>query len=128
MPQSLPFICPACNEGMHVSELTCPHCLTKIQGDFISTGIQRLKRDQLEFIEVFVRCRGNIKEVEKDLKISYPTVRARLDQIIRDMGYTPEATTPTPDEAAIDIINAIENGLLTVEEAVAKLKGGKMNE
>lgn len=121
----MPFVCPACQEAMNVSELTCPECQTKVQGDFTASPLHRLNRDQLEFVEVFVRCRGNIKEVEKELKISYPTVRAKLDVLIRDMGYpgAPDSDTePAPSWNSSEVLDLLGSGALSFDEALARLK------
>jgi hypothetical protein len=121
----MPFVCPACQAAMHVSELTCPDCQTKIQGDFRASPIQRLHRDQLEFTEVFLRCRGNIKEVEKELKISYPTVRAKLDAIIRDMGYSQsEEESSMTEWDSSEVLTQLGSGDLSFDEALARLKKG----
>jgi len=78
---------------------------------------------QLEFAEVFIRCRGNIREVERELGISYPTVRARLDEVITQLGYRTQA--PSPNEVdSIEAIRQFENGDLSFEEILAKLRKG----
>jgi hypothetical protein len=111
---------------MTISELTCEHCGTQVKGSFQTPGLFQLSAEQLQFVEVFVRCRGNIKEVEKDLKISYPTVRARLDQVIGTMGYPVSPDRGDSDSAiATDVLNALENGDLSFDEALQKLRGEK---
>lgn len=74
-------------------------------------------------MEVFIRCRGNIKEVEKELGISYPTVRARLDNVIAALGYNPEKSPreQQPDNRS-DLLRAIEQGELSPQEALQQLK------
>lgn len=124
--RKLPLLCPACSETMHVTELTCPHCNTRVQGEFATFGLFQLTPEQLQFVEVFVRCRGNIKEVERDLKISYPTVRSRLDQVIQAMGYA--ISTPEEDEQTTHILQALDNGELSFEQAMEILKGGQGHE
>jgi hypothetical protein len=79
--------CPVCTEELQVTRLHCPHCDTGIDGRFQLSRFQRLTAEQLAFVETFVRNRGIIKDVEAELKISYPTVRARLDDAIRAMGF-----------------------------------------
>jgi hypothetical protein len=86
-----------------------------------------LPLDQQEFVEVFIKCRGNIKEVEKELGISYPTVRGRLEAVIENLGYRPEPIPKTDPEVARkrkEILDALNNGEITAEEAVALLKKG----
>jgi hypothetical protein len=125
----VPLICPSCSVQMNITELTCPECQTKVQGVFRGTGMHRLNAEQLQFVEVFIRCRGNIKEVEKELKISYPTVRSRLDQIIQTMGYaaTPSESEETKPKSPLEVLTALGEGSLSFDEALALLKEEKMN-
>jgi len=124
MPFPIPFVCPACTEQMTVTELSCPNCQTRVQGVFSTSGINRLSVEQMQFVEVFLRCRGNIKEVERDLKISYPTVRSRLDQIIQAMGYAvPSHVEESAMGTANDVLDALSAGELSFEEALKRIKG-----
>ena len=122
MPYVMPLTCPACADPMSVTELTCSHCHTKVQGEFEAPGLHRLQAEQVQFVEVFLRCRGNIKEVERELKVSYPTVRSRLDQIIQSLGYPVPARTEEPDQNAVDVLDALGAGDVTFEEALRHLK------
>ena len=79
--------CPVCDGQLKVTKLKCENCQTVIENDFTLSKFDYLSEEELHFTETFIRCRGNIKEVEKELGISYPTVRARLDGIIRALGY-----------------------------------------
>lgn len=123
MTRIVPLRCPSCTEHMSITELTCQHCQTRVQGVFDAPGVHRLNADQIQFVEVFVRCRGNIKEVEKDLKISYPTVRSRLDQVIQGMGYDVTNRSEESTEGnAVEVLNALDTGELTFEEAMERLR------
>ena len=87
---SLPSVigrCPVCGDELAVTRLDCAACQTRIEGRFRLGRFQRLSPDQLAFLEVFVKNRGIIKDVEAELGISYPTVRARLDEALRAMGF-----------------------------------------
>lgn len=77
-----PNDCPVCASKLVIRELACDHCETTINGRFDTTRLGSLNDEQLTFVEVFIRARGNIKEVERELGISYPTVRNKLEQII----------------------------------------------
>lgn len=126
MTYAVPTHCPACEHRMQVTELTCPVCDTRVQGAFESPGLSRLTADQLQFVEVFLRCRGNIKEVERDLKISYPTVRSRLDQAIQALGYAvPESENPEllRQTTTNRVLDGLDSGELTFDEAIDLLKG-----
>lgn len=79
--------CPVCGDELTVTRLHCGSCATQIEGRFALGRFQRLSADQLAFLEVFVKNRGIIKDVEAELGISYPTVRARLDEVLRAMGF-----------------------------------------
>ncbi|MDQ0188648.1 DUF2089 domain-containing protein [Alicyclobacillus cycloheptanicus] len=122
----IPVNCPACSSRMIVTELACPVCSTRVQGAFDTPGLHRLSVEQLQFVEVFLRCRGNIKEVERDLKISYPTVRSRLDQVIQAMGYPVPASDAAPvRNTANEVLDGLDSGELTFEDAIELLKGEK---
>lgn len=108
---------------MAITELACPECSTRVQGIFEGPGLYRLTQEQLQFVEVFVRNRGNIREVERDLKISYPTVRSRLDLVIQAMGYPlTERQLESSDADVHRTLDALESGSITFEEALHLVK------
>jgi hypothetical protein len=112
--------CPVCQGELAIARLLCRECGTAIEGDFRPSKLCTLAPEHLEFIEVFVRCRGNIKEVERDLGVSYPTVRARLEDAIRALGYE---VSPTPDETVTrKMLNDISEGRMTVDEAIRQIR------
>lgn len=119
-----PGICPICGHGLSVSRLDCGYCSTKIEGEFTLCKFCQLPDEQRDFIEVFIKCRGNIKDIEKELGISYPTVRNRLDAIIEALGYKVEKTDNTADIKVKkqDVINALDRGEITPEEAAIQLR------
>ena len=83
--------CPVCESGLSVSELSCPHCRTQIRSDFDSCRFCQIAPEHLAFVEAFLRCEGNISRVEKELGISYPTVRNRLSAALSALGLSGEA-------------------------------------
>lgn len=127
MNRHVPTSCPSCAETMHITELTCSQCGTRVQGDFATSGFWRLSPEQLAFAEVFLRCRGNIKEVERDLKISYPTVRTKLDHVIRSLGYDVPADDSS-NQHMDALIDGLRSGELTFEQALDIVKEGKHHE
>lgn len=81
-------VCPVCGKKLKITRLKCSGCRTSIENDFEFSKFDYLNKQQLKFIEVFIKCRGSIKDVEKELGISYPTVRAKLDEVINSLGYS----------------------------------------
>ncbi len=115
--------CPVCEGALEVVRLQCRSCATAIEGRFALGGFHSLSKEQLQFAEVFVRNRGNIKDVERELGVSYPTVRGRLDALIRALGYeVPEEPKPSA-ESRKDILAQLERGEITSEEAIKLLRG-----
>ena len=79
--------CPICGEVMHITRLECDSCNTVIESKFDICRFCQLPKEQKAFLEVFIKNRGSIKDVERELGISYPTVRAKLDAVIASMGF-----------------------------------------
>lgn len=111
-------ICPVCDSRLSVTELSCKRCGTVIKNDFELTNLAYLTKEQLNFVETFIKCRGNIKDVEKELMVSYPTVRAKLDEVIQALGYS----VKTKSEIDKDVIDMLESGEITPDEAIKILK------
>ena len=121
----MPDKCPVCGHELLVNKLSCSYCATKIEGEFSSCKFCRLPEEQREFIEVFIKCRGSIKEVERELGISYPTVRSRLDSVIAALGYTVPGRVELEKLRAQEVLDALERGEISVAEATRRLKKGK---
>jgi hypothetical protein len=83
----MPGKCPVCNNTLTVTRLQCGQCGTGIDGSFHLGRLQSLTAEQVQFVEVFIKNRGKIKDVEAELGISYPTVVGRLNDLVRAMGY-----------------------------------------
>ena len=111
--------CPVCDSTLHVTELSCKQCKTKISGDFTLCKFCSLDKEKKYFAEVFIKCRGNIKEIEKELGISYPTVRKLLDEVINALGYNTKPA-PTANEKA-EILDKLSKGEISSEEALKLL-------
>jgi hypothetical protein len=124
MKYKAPGLCPVCGEPLLVTRLSCNHCQSRLEGEFESCKFCRLPAEQREFIEVFIKCRGNIKDVEKELGISYPTVRNRLDGAIEALGYQVESNTATAekDEYRQEVLRALENGEISAADATRQLR------
>ncbi len=127
MKYKAPGKCPVCGEKLSITKLNCPKCTTTIEGDFQPCEFCRLPEEDLEFIKVFIKCRGNIKDVEKELGISYPTVRGKLDSVIRGLGYeVPAKETLKENNDKVNtrnvILDQLSKGEITPKEATEKLK------
>lgn len=111
--------CPVCDGKMTVTKLHCNTCHSSLEGSFETCKFCQLDIEQRKFVEVFLASRGNIKEVERLLGISYPTVRSRLDNVIEALGYRVEREE---DDHRKEILNALNKGEITVEEGIRLLK------
>jgi len=116
--------CPACGSGMLVGLYRCPACEVEVKGSFTAGALAGLRPEQVEFVKTFLQCRGNIKEVEREMGISYPTVRNRLDAIIKSLGLTPAGEPEARQEERANVLDQLEKGEIDAEEA-AKLLSGK---
>src|SRR5438309_4917467 len=91
MPNPVIARCPICAEALTVARLECLSCGTRLEGSFALGRFHQLGVDQLEFLETFIKARGSFKDVERELGISYPTVRSRYDAVIRAIGFASQA-------------------------------------
>lgn len=115
---NIPTNCPACNARMNITELRCSKCNTTVQGNFPINKLTSLSEEDRDFLMTFLRSRGNIKEVQERIGISYPTVKNRLDKLLAALGLLNEVKGLSPSE----IINSLNNGEISAEEAVNLLK------
>lgn len=127
MPNQVVGICPVCGAELEVTEIQCPSCHTKISGHFELCKFCKLPAEQREFAEIFIKNRGNIREVEKELGISYPTVRGRLESLIRALGYSVSDSDEGKSELARaaqrkEILDKLSRGEVTPQEATKLLK------
>jgi len=113
--------CPICNHALHVKKLECSNCHTKIENDFTLSKFASLSAEQMHFVEVFLISRGNIKEVEKELGISYPTVRGKLNDIITLLGHDQQSAEEM-EQSKSQIISMLENEEISTNEAIKLLK------
>src|SRR5690625_3514137 len=123
MEMAYPVIhsCPICTHALHVKKMQCPQCNTVIENDFTLSKFATLSKEQIHFVEVFLLSRGNIKVVEKELGISYPTVRSRLNEIISLLGH--ERKEDDDQKNVKDhIITMLENEEISAKEAIDLLK------
>jgi len=117
--------CPVCGEALDVARLSCPRCETSIEGRFETCKFCQLTDEQKDFVEIFIKSRGNIKEVERELGISYPTVRGRLEAVIQALGYPVERGREDESQIATkrkNVLDSLARGEIPAEEAIKLLK------
>ena len=116
-------LCPVCGERLLVRRLECRNCDTMIEGQFDLGRLGRLTPEQLAFVETFLRCEGKLSRMEPELKLSYPTLRARLTEIIQAMGFPlgPEVGKISEEERH-QILEDLANGKISSEEAMRLLE------
>lgn len=114
--------CPVCGEAMHIARLECDTCGSALEGHFTLGRLQRLTREQLQFVEVFIKCRGKIKDVEEELGVSYPTVVARLNEVVQAMGFEVRAEDGEIAARRQQILDDLAAGRITAAEAAARLR------
>lgn len=123
----LPTQCPITGGPVIVTRLYCPDSGLTIEGEFaITLPFGQLSPEQLRFVETFVRCEGKLNRMEEELKLSYPTIRTRLHEVIRALGHEPrreEAETISPAERK-KILQDLDSGKVSFEEAMQLLQGG----
>lgn len=116
--------CPVCGDPLAVTRLHCRKCDTAIEGHFEVGRLGRLTPEQVSFVEAFVRCEGKLNRMEREVGLSYPTLRARLSEIIRQMGFAVGAETGVSDEERHRVLDELAAGKITSEEAMRALEGG----
>ena len=116
--------CPACQEKLDVTQLSCSVCDTVIQGSFSSCLFCKLSPDSLHFLEIFVKNRGSLKEMERELGQSYPTLRSKLNGIIAELGFEVGPADDEEEELAIqrrEILERLDRGELSAADATELL-------
>jgi len=138
MPHDVISTCPVCSNELTVTRLNCRSCGTTLEGEFSVGRFGRLTREQLLLLESFLRSRGNLRDMERELSISYPTVRSRVEALVRALGFGPRADSdeaadeaaaaaaanPTPDinAARQAILERLGRHEMTADEAAAAIR------
>lgn len=119
-----PGTCPVCGDELVVTELQCQMCGLEMRGRFALGPFHRLSPEQLHFVVVLVKNRGNVYKVGEEIGLSYTTARNRLNDIISAMGYDVEDEPPMPSpEERVAVLERLAKGELKADEAVELLKG-----
>src|SRR5438105_15360498 len=118
--------CPSCGGELEIRELRCTWCETEIRSHFAPCDFCRLSEEQSTFLRLFVTSRGNLSEVEKRLGVSYPTVRAKLDEVIARLGaleQEPQSAPQPPDGSERRaILDAVARGEISAAEGVTRIR------
>jgi hypothetical protein len=122
---TLPTKCPLCGGEITITRIHCRDCDTTIEGRFEGGPFSQLNKEQLEFVETFIRHEGKITRMEGELGLSYPTIRNRLHEVIRALGYEPgggdEPGGLTNDERQ-RILEDLDKGVISAEKAMLLLQ------
>lgn len=117
-----PTSCPVCNHRLATTRLTCPECSTELSGAFESCEFCALSDEDRGVLRVFLASRGNMKELERHLGVSYPTARTRFDQLLSRLGIE-RATAPAPSR--LELMEQVARGEIDVDEAMRRLETTK---
>lgn len=122
-----PTRCPVCQSELTVARLHCSSCDTSIEGRFTGGPFAHLTAEHLDFIVTFVRCEGKINRMEQELELSYPTIRNRLHEVIRTLGFEPgkEEIVDMSAEKRNAVLEELEAGRISADDAMRMLRGGE---
>jgi hypothetical protein len=128
--------CPVCESELHVTRLHCNTCGTTIEGEFNVGRFAHLGRDQMLLLEGFLRSRGNLRELERELGVSYPTIRGRVENLLRALGLSDGQPLPPTEPAAApsaapnvdsatrrSVLEQLARKEISAEDAAALLRG-----
>ncbi len=121
-----PRDCPVCGTRLALTRLSCEDCGTELSGSFVPCEFCVLSPDDRSLLRVFLASRGNMKELERHLGVSYPTARARLDGLLGRIGIEPQGAVaepaPAEPEESLDVLESLARGDIDVDEALRQLE------
>ena len=117
-----PHDCPVCGETLALTRLSCRACGTELSGDFQACEFCALTGDEREILRVFLASRGNVKELQGFLKVSYPTARLRFDALLAKLGLDRAAAPPPPSADRVEVLQALARGEIDLREAERRLQ------
>jgi hypothetical protein len=115
-----PLNCPVCSSKLALTRLTCPSCDTELSGAFATCEFCVLTDDDRDVLRVFLASRGNMKDLERHLGVSYPTARARFDALLAKIGIDRPAPAPSPTR--VELMEQVARGEITIDEALERLE------
>ncbi|RMB62201.1 DUF2089 domain-containing protein [Tessaracoccus antarcticus] len=124
-----PADCPVCGDDLIVTRKGCRTCGTELAGEFTSCAYCGLETSELDLLRVFLTSRGNLREVEKHLQVSYPTARARLDAVIDKLGFTPTGDAADSQSDPSDPVTGepAEEPMSPQEQVLARVAAGEIS-
>ncbi len=122
MKRKAPTACPVCGGEYEITKCTCKKCGSELGGHFSGCEFCSLSADQWHFVEIFLRNEGKLSRVQEELGLSYPTVRSRLDEVIRPLGLTATRSPEDLKEERRKIFVRLEKGKITADQAAEFLK------
>lgn len=114
-----PRDCPVCGTTLTLTRLGCPSCATEISGEFEACEFCALNVEDRDILRVFLASRGNMKDLERHLGVSYPTARARFEALLERIGLE---RRPQPAGPRLEVLEALARGEIDVDEALGKLR------
>jgi hypothetical protein len=117
----IPRKCPSCSAPLVVTQLSCTKCETNVVGLYEINPFLRLSNESLQFLETFIRNRGNVKEMERETGESYWVIRRRLDEVITELGYEVEPVENELSSHRQEILGRLSKGEIDVKEATRQL-------
>lgn len=122
MKLKIPDRCPVCGEELTVTRLTCDSCKTELSGQFPKCRYCALDDRLSEYLEIFLRCQGNIKEIERMMGISYPTVKNLTEELLCSLGLSPvNGERKSSPMSVTEVLDKLESGEITSKEAASLL-------
>jgi hypothetical protein len=115
-----PLSCPVCSEQLAVTRLTCPACDTELSGGFATCEFCVLSNEDREVLRVFLASRGNMKDLERHLGVSYPTARARFDALLGKIGI--DRPSSAPAQTRVELLEQVARGEIDIDEALKRLE------
>jgi hypothetical protein len=115
-----PLNCPVCNERLALTRLSCPSCSTELSGAFATCEFCVLSDEDRDVLRVFLASRGNMKDLERHLGVSYPTARARFDSLLTKIGI--ERPAGPPAASRVELMEQVARGEIDIDEALKRLE------
>src|SRR6202163_2121108 len=115
-----PSNCPVCNQRLATTRLSCPDCSTELSGGFATCEFCVLSNEDRDVLRVFLASRGNMKDLERHLGVSYPTARARFDALLSKIGIDRPTTGPSPTR--VELMEQVARGEIDIDEALKRLE------